>query len=100
MEYINKKTGFVMETDSVLVGAWILKTEYSQDISDENETSGEIVEPEKNIQETTESETTGDETYDGITKAQIMQELDAFGVEYDKKATKRVLYDLMIAQGE
>lgn len=34
--------------------------------------------------------------FDGITRVQIMQELDAFGIEYDKKANKKVLYDLMM----
>lgn len=41
-----------------------------------------------------------DGTYDEVTKAQIMQELDAFGVEYDKRANKQVLYDLMMEQGK
>ena len=54
---------------------------------------------QKEVEQVSE-ETTGDEKYDSITKAQIMQELDAFGIEYDKKSTKRVLYDLMLSQGE
>lgn len=100
MEYINKKTGFSIETDSVMAGIWVLKSEYEPDIPDESETPEKKSDPGEEIQESAESETTGDEKYDSVTKAQIMQELDAFGIEYDKKATKRVLYDLMLSQGE
>lgn len=43
-------------------------------------------------------ENTGD--FDGITIAQIKQELDAFGVEYNPKDKKQVLYDLMMQHGK
>ena len=100
MEYINKKTGFSIETESVMAGTWVLKSEYKPDVPDESETPEKNSDPGEEIQESAEPETTGDEKYDSVTKAQIMQELDAFGIEYDKKATKRALYDIMTAQGE
>lgn len=100
MEYINKKTGFSIETESLMAGSWVLKSEYKPDVQDESETLEKNSDQGEEIQESAEPETTGDEKYDSVTKAQIMQELDAFGVEYDNKATKRALYDLMTTQGE
>lgn len=97
MKYINTKSGFVMETDSVLSGAWVLESEYTPDASADDVPETEVKSEEVKAPD---QETTGDEAYDAITVAQIKQELDAFGVEYDKKASKRVLYDIMTAQGE
>lgn len=97
MKYINTKSGFVMETDSVLAGIWVLETEYTPDTHAEYTPETEVKTEEVKA---LDQETTGDEAYDAITVAQIKQELDAFGIEYDKKASKRALYDLMTAQGE
>ena len=41
-----------------------------------------------------------DGNYDRLTKDQIMQDLDAFGIRYAKRANKQVLYDLMMEQGK
>lgn len=94
MRYFNTLTKATIDTEFKISGGdWVLESELKKVVVD-------TVEDNRKEVEQVSEETTGDETYDGITKAQIMQELDAFGIEYDKKATKRVLYDLMTTQGE
>lgn len=94
MRYFNTLTKATIDTEFKISGGdWVLEDELEKVVVDTDD------DKQKEVEQVSE-ETTGDETYDGITKAQIMQELDAFGVEYDKKATKRVLYDLMLSQGE
>lgn len=96
MRYLNTLTKATFDTDFKFSGEnWVLEDDTKKQVLENDKADAE-----QKPTETVVEETTGDETYDGITKAQIMQELDAFGVEYDKKATKRVLYDLMTAQGE
>lgn len=94
MRYFNTLTKATIDTEFKISGGdWVLEDELEKVVVDT------VDDKQKEVEQVSE-ETTGDETYDGITKAQIMQELDAFGIEYDKKATKRVLYDLMLSQGE
>ena len=94
MRYFNTLTKATIDTEFKISGGdWVLESEMEKVVVDA------VDDNQKEVEQVSE-ETTGDETYDGITKAQIMQELDAFGIEYDKKATKRVLYDLMTTQGE
>lgn len=96
MRYFNTLTKAAIDTEFKISGGdWVLEGDAKKQTLDNDK-----VEAEQDPAEPVAEETTGDETYDGITKAQIMQELDAFGIEYDKKATKRVLYDLMTTQGE
>ena len=94
MRYFNTLTKATIDTEFKISGGdWVLESELEKVVADTAD------DKQKEVEQVSE-ETTGDETYDGITKAQIMQELDAFGIEYDKKATKRVLYDIMTTQGE
>lgn len=94
MRYFNTLTKATIDTEFKISGGdWVPEYELEKVVVDTDDDT------QKEVEQVSE-ETTGDETYDGITKAQIMQELDAFGIEYDKKATKRVLYDLMTTQGE
>ena len=94
MRYFNTLTKAMIDTEFKISGGdWVLEDELEKVVVDT------VDDKQKEVEQVSEG-TTGDETYDGITKAQIMQELDAFGIEYDKKATKRVLYDLMTTQGE
>ena len=98
MEYKNMKTGATFSSPCVISGGdWILAEEESL-TTIEPQTGSQYedikqVETEKNISASTAENS---EEFDGITRVQIMQELDAFGIEYDKKATKKVLYDLMM----
>jgi hypothetical protein len=94
MRYFNTLTKATIDTEFKISGGdWVLEDELEKVVV------GTDDDTQKEVEQVSE-ETTGDEKYDGITKAQIMQELDAFGIEYDKKSTKRVLYDLMLSQGE
>ena len=98
MRYFNTLTKATIDTEFKISGGdWVLEDELKKVVVDIVVDTDD--DKQKEVEQVSE-EATGDETYDGITKAQIMQELDAFGVEYDKKATKRVLYDLMLSQGE
>lgn len=96
MKYKNTNTGVVIDTPCIVSGGnWLLLdskavVEKGKDIEVGKQTN-EVVEPTKE-QSTTD--------FDGITRPQIMQELDAFGIEYDKRANKQTLYDLMMSQGK
>ena len=98
MEYKNMKTGATFSSPCVISGGdWILAEEESL-TTIEPQTGSQYedikqVETEKNISASTAENS---EEFDGITRVQIMQELDAFGIEYDKKSNKKVLYDLMM----
>ena len=94
MRYFNTLTKATIDTEFKISGGdWMLEDELEKVVVDT------VDDKQKEVEQVSE-ETTGDEKYDSVTKAQIMQELDAFGIEYDKKATKHALYDLMTAQGE
>ena len=80
--YKNTKTGAIFNSPCIIEGGdWILYT-------GETET---VEVPAKEI----EVEETEKEVDSGILKKDIMQELDALGIEYDKKATRDELYNLM-----
>ena len=94
MRYFNTLTKATIDTEFKISGGdWVLEDELEKVVVDT------VDDNQKEVEQVSE-ETTGDEKYDSVTKAQIMQELDAFGIEYDKKATKRALHDLMTTQGE
>ena len=94
MRYFNTLTKATIDTEFKISGGdWVLEDELEKVVVDT------VDDKQKEVEQVSE-ETTGDEKYDSVTKAQIMQELDAFGIEYDKKATKRALHDLMTTQGE
>ncbi|MCT1228071.1 hypothetical protein EFM07_11935 [Lactococcus lactis] len=98
MKYFNTLTKATIDTDFKISGGdWVLENESKEAVVDiqANDADSKKAEPEQVVEESNV-----DGNYDGITKAQIMQELDAFGVEYDKRANKQVLYDLMMEQGK
>lgn len=96
MRYFNTLTKATIDTEfKVSGGDWVLEDDAKKQVLENDKVDAEQKPTDKVVEETT-----GDEKHDSVTKAQIMQELDAFGIEYDKKATKRALYDLMTAQGE
>lgn len=113
MRYKNTKTGAVIDSSFVISGDdWArvekpkepTKQEMTKVIDEEHqqeqqEEQQEQVEQEQVEQEAIESKT-GDENFDSITVPQIKQELDAFGIEYNPRAKKQELYDLMMSQGE
>ena len=104
MQYKNTKTGVIIDILSVIRGGdWVpynqelekkLKVEQAQE-NDESSQQEEVSETKRVADEKTDNP-----ALDDITKADIMQELDAFGVKYDKRSNKQVLYDLMMEQGK
>ncbi|MDT3393476.1 MAG: hypothetical protein LIR10_02740 [Bacillota bacterium] len=108
MEYQNTKTGFILATECTISGDNWVRIDKSEpggqvpasapkveEVEQPVETPAPAVEPAK------EPEVSEDMAgFDGVTRNQIMQELDAQGIKYDPKAKKQVLYDLMMSQGE
>ncbi|WP_442774260.1 hypothetical protein [Lactococcus hircilactis] len=98
MRYFNTLTKATIDTDFKISGGdWVLENESKEAVVD---IQANDADSKKAEQEQVVEESNVDGNYDGITKDQIMQELDAFGVEYDKRANKKVLYDLMMEQGK
>lgn len=104
MRYKNTKTGVIINIPSVISGGdWVpfnqeleKKLEIEQ-VPENNEIHQQEEAPSKN---SVADEKMDNPALDDITKADIMQELDAFDVKYDKRANKKVLYDLMMEQGK
>lgn len=83
MKYINKKTGAILDSPSSISGGdW---TKYDEK-DKEKEKSTEKV---KNKEENTEDKS-------DMTKEEVMNELDALGIEYNKNAKKEDLIKLMM----
>lgn len=89
MRMINKDTGVVADLPGATGGAWVPLDEPF----DEGEIQEKPIEKQKEHNEALDVKADGADT---VTKKEIMQELDALGVKYDKKATKKDLYDLMM----
>ena len=96
-KYKHIKTGAIIYSPFKIVGKnWV-------EVTENEVTENEVVETvdektpetlEENEQETAQEEK--DDNIDGITKKEIMQELDAMGIKYNPRATKKELYDLMM----
>ncbi|USI63869.1 hypothetical protein LO769_04450 [Lactococcus lactis subsp. lactis] len=98
MRYFNTLTKATIDTDFKISGGdWVLENESKEAVVDIQANDADSKKPE---QEQVVEESNVDGNYDWITKEQIMQELDAFGIRYDKRANKQVLYDLMMEQGK
>lgn len=101
MEYRNIKTGAVITTTSVIAGKnWVQVT--NQVVKDEvvnTEKAADKVpendDAEKSEQVATEVAEDNSDEFEGITKLEIKQELDAFGIKYNQNMTKSELYALM-----
>lgn len=95
MEYKNVKTGATFSSPCIISGGdWVLASEKEPKIETIVEEQPEVVEIVEEPKAEEQEENTAD--FEGITKAQIMQELDAFGIEYNPNAKKQELYDLMM----
>lgn len=96
MRYFNTLTKATIDTEFKISGGdWVLENESKEAVVDIQSNDADSKKPE---QEQVVEESNVDGNYDWITKDQIMQELDAFGIRYDKRANKQVLYDLMMEQ--
>ena len=106
MRYKNTKTGAIIDSPCRISGGdWIevkekineTQAEEVNEVEEVEEIKGKKVEGEikkvtKEIIEVEEEI----EGIEGITVKEIKQELDAFGIEYNPKARKQELYDLMM----
>ena len=98
MRYFNTLTKATIDTDFKISGGdWVLENESKEAVVD---IQANDADSKKAEQEQVVEESNVDGNYDWITKDQIMQELDAFGIRYDKRANKQVLYDLRMEQGK
>ena len=85
MRYINKKTGAILDSPSKIYGGnWI---EY--DKKDEVKATTDLKKETKKEVKKESSE---------LTKEEVMNELDALGIDYDKKAKKEDLIKLMMGE--
>lgn len=109
MEYKNTKTGVTFSSPCVVSGGdWILlkddpKFDEEPKTLNEEEIENTIDEAETPAVDQEEQADEKEEQVaglDGITKKQIMQELDAFGIEYNSSSKKAELYELMMSQGK
>ncbi|MFT0190873.1 hypothetical protein ACI3E5_14695 [Candidatus Enterococcus avicola] len=112
MQYKNTKTGVTFSSPCVVSGGdWVLlkdepKTDEEpkalneveiENTDDEAETPAAVSEQQAAVPEQQADEK--DEQVaglEGITKKQIMQELNAFGIKYNPISKKQELYDLMM----
>lgn len=105
--YKNTKTGAVISSScKVSGGDWVLcdkeplkeenRIEEVESVKKEEVSAKESVKEQKKVKEAKKDES--NESSDGVTKKQIMQELDAMGIKYDKNDRKDVLYKLMIGE--
>lgn len=109
MKYQNTKTGVTFSSPCVVSGGdWVLMTDTSKKEDAPKKPNEEDVKTSANEAETpaTDQKKQADEKeeqvdgLEGITKKQIMQELDAFGIEYNASSKKAELYELMMSQGK
>lgn len=85
MRYFNKKTGAILDSPSKIHGGqWI---EYDKK-DDAQEAPTEKVEVKKPVEESSTD----------LTKEEVMNELDALGIDYDEKAKKEDLMKLMMGE--
>lgn len=85
MRYFNKKTGAILDSPSKIYGGqWI---DYDKK-DDAQEAPTEKVEDKNPVEESSTD----------LTKEEIMNELDALGIDYDKKAKKEDLIKLMMGE--
>ena len=83
MKYINQKTGAIVDSPcSISGGDWV---EY-----DKREKVEEKPAPKVEVKKPVEESSTD------LTKEEIMNELDALGIKYDKKAKKDDLLKIMM----
>lgn len=99
MEYRNIKTGAVITTTSAIAGKnWVQVTnQVAKEKVPENDDTEESEQVATEVEEEPETEVAEDNSdeFEDITKLEIKQELDAFGIKYNQNMTKSKLYALM-----
>lgn len=110
MEYRNKKTGFTFISECKISGEdWeIVETKEKLDKAAQQDTtpvvpiqnsSEPVTEPEPTVaSEPDPNEPTGNADIDSLSKKDIIQELEAMGIDHNPRDKKQVLYDLMMGK--
>lgn len=93
-KYYNTKTRAIIDSPLVISGDNWIKYDDKDQVE---ETDIQAVEDEI-VEETEEKEIEKPSASKKITKADIENELEALGIEYNKKATKDELYALLMEQ--
>ena len=83
MKYINKKTGAIVDSPCLISGGDWVEYDKRKDAEEKPTTN---IETEKPVEESSTD----------LTKAEIINELEALGIEYDKKAKKEELLTLLM----
>lgn len=85
MRYFNKRTGAILDSPSKIYGGnWV---EYDKKDEAQEEPTEKVEVKEEVKKESSE-----------LTKEEVMNELDALGIDYDKKAKKEDLIKLMMGE--
>ena len=93
-KYYNTKTRAIIDSPFLISGVNWIKYEDKDQVE---ETEVQAVE-DKIVEEAEEKESEKPSAVKKFTKADIVNELEALGIEYDKKATKDELYALLMEQ--
>lgn len=92
MKYQNTRTKVIIDVSSKIHGDnWIEVGELPKQPPKKNDEKQDDV---------LDNEPETDDVPKGVTKEQIMKELDAFGTKYNPADKKATLYDLMMKQGK
>lgn len=85
MRYINKKTGAILDSPSKIYGGDWIDYDKKDEVQEASEKRSEVKkEAKKDSSE--------------LTKEEIINELEALGIDYDKKAKKEDLIKLMMGE--
>ncbi|WP_270598742.1 hypothetical protein [Enterococcus asini] len=110
MEYRNKKTGFSFFSECKISGEdWeLVETKEKLNKAAQQGTtpvvlvqniSEPVTEPEPTVaSEPDPNEPTGNADIDSLSKKDIIQELEAMGIDHNPRDKKQVLYDLMMGK--
>lgn len=85
MRYFNRKTGAILDSPSKIYGGQWIEYDKKDEIQ---ESPKDKIEVKKPVEESSTD----------LTKEEIMNELDALGIDYDKKAKKEDLVKLMMGE--
>lgn len=107
MEYRNKKTGCKFDSNFKISGGdWELVTDQKEQMQQDTtpvvpvqNISEPVTEPEPTVaSESDPNEQTGNADIDSLSKKDIIQELEAMGIDHNPRDKKQVLYDLMMGK--
>lgn len=85
MRYINKKTGAILDSPSKIYGGDWVEYDKKDEIQEVSEKKSEV---KKEVNKDSSE----------LTKEEIINELEALGIDYDKKAKKEDLIKLMMGE--